>query len=347
MNDRRPRFGAGTEFGLQIRSSTTALLQEATRLQRRRPAPPVWGTILLAIVAAAGCTRSPAPTANNSNNANRASAPTMPASGPSDPGAPQTVTFSTEDDANVVVTGDLYLPEKSPAPAVLALHQWNANRSSYKDLARALRDAGFVVLAVDGRGFGESTQSVDGKVEPAWSLTNDIAAAIEYLKSQPSVDGQRIGIVGASYGASNALIYAADNPRDVRSVALLSVGLNYHDTLPTEPALKKYGDRPLLMMAARDDAESAADTEKLAAAVKSSKYTTKVYAAGGHGTALLDPKVGAVDVLKAFFVKTLTGPIAEREDKSATTAGDIKGGEPGSEPSAADPEGGKEPKEKL
>jgi dienelactone hydrolase len=306
------------------------------------------GTILLAVIAAAGCSQSAAPTTNNSNAANRAAAPTLPPAGPSDPDAPQTVTFSTEDDANVVITGDLYLPAKSPAPAVLALHQWDANRSTYKDFARAMRDAGFVVLAVDGRGFGESTQSADGKVAPAWDLKNDIAAAIEYLKSQPSVDGQRIGIVGASYGASNALIYAADNPSDVRSVALLSVGLNYHETLPTEPALKKYGDRPLLMLAARDDAASAGDTEKLAGAVKNAKYMTKVYDSGGHGTALLDPKVGATDVLKAFFVKTLTGPIAEREDKSgANSNADIKGGEPGSGPaSGGDAEGGKGTKEK-
>lgn len=282
------------------------------------------GTLLLAIaIAAAGCSRASAPAANNANAAGVAPTPALtPVPGSSEPGAPMRVSFSTDDDAAVQIVGDLYVPEKTPAPAVLALHQWGASRATYEDFAKAMRDAGFVVLAVDGRGFGESTQGADGKVEPGWDTQGDIAAAIDYLKDQPSVDAQRIGIVGASYGASNALIFAAGDPQDVRSVALLSVGINYHDTLPTEPALKKYGERPLLMVAAKDDAESAGATEKLA---KNSKYLTQIYQAGGHGTALLAPSVGGSELLKRFFVKTLTGRIAEPSAKPG-------GEEPGSGP---------------
>jgi dienelactone hydrolase len=265
--------------------------------------------LLTLAAAAAGCSR-PAQNANaNANAKNTAPVATTPTT-PSEPGAPMRVTFSTDDDAAVQIVGDLYVPEKTPAPAVLALHQWDANRATFKDFAKQMRDAGFVVLAIDGRGFGESTQGADGKVEPGWNTQDDIAAAVDYLKEQPSVDAQRIGIVGASYGASNALIYAADDPVNVRSVALLSVGLNYHDNLPTEPAIKKYGDRPLLMVAAKDDAESASATEKLLATAKNAKYRTQIYDAGGHGTALLAPSVGGAELLKGFFVKTLTGPIA-------------------------------------
>lgn len=283
------------------------------------------GPLLLAIaIASAGCSQTGAPAGNtNATNTQRAVAPPPP--GPSEPGAPMRVTFSTDDDAGVQIVGDLYVPDKTPAPAVLALHQWNADRATYKDFAKTMRDAGFVVLAIDGRGFGESTVGADGKVEPGWNTSDDIGAAIDYLKEQPSVDGQRIGIVGASYGASNALIFAADDPQDVRSVALLSVGINYHDTLPTEPAIKKYGDRSILMVAARDDAESAAATEKLAAAAKNPKYRTQIYGAGGHGTALLATSVGGAELLKAFFVKTLTGPIAA---PAARPGGEEAGGEP-------------------
>lgn len=270
----------------------------------RRPRFAIAHALLLSLSAAAACSPE-APPAANSN----AAGPAAPAA-PSDPDAPQRVTFTTADDAGVAIVGDLYLPDESPAPAVLALHQWKADRSTYRDFGRAMRDAGFVVLAIDARGFGESTRGEAGTVEPSWDTTDDVEAAVDYLKDQPSVDALRIGIVGASYGASNALIYAAGDPEDVRSVALLSVGLNYNDSLPAEPAIREYGDRPLLMLAARDDAESAAGTEKLAAAAKSSRHRTQVYDAGGHGTALLSPPASALDAVKAFFVRTLTGPIA-------------------------------------
>jgi dienelactone hydrolase len=295
-------------------------------LNRRQAFLHVAALLLLTLaVAVSGCSR-PAPPAANSN-ANKNAAPVAtPTPGPSEPGAPMRVTFSTDDDAAVQIVGDLYVPEKTPAPAVLALHQWDANRATYKDFAKQMREAGFVVLAIDGRGFGEATQGVDGKVEPRWNTHDDIAAAVDKLNEQPSVDPQRIGIVGASYGAANALIYAADDPVNVRSVALLSVGLNYHDSLPTEPAIKKYGDRPLLMVAAKDDAESASATEKLAAGAKNAKYRTQIYDAGGHGTALLAQSVGGAEIVKGFFVKTLTGPIA------APAAKEGGGEEPGPEP---------------
>jgi dienelactone hydrolase len=283
--------------------------------------------LLTLAVAAIGCSR-PAPPATNSNAKNIAPVATPPPAAPAEPGAPMRVTFSTDDDAGVQIVGDLYVPEKTPAPAVLALHQWDASRATYKDFAKQMRDAGFVVLAIDGRGFGESTEGSDGKVEPGWNTQDDIAAAIDYLKEQPSVDAQRIGIVGASYGASNALIYAADDAVSVRSVALLSVGLNYHESLPTEPAIKKYGDRPLLMVAAKDDPDSAAATEKLAATAKNAKYRTQIYDAGGHGTALLAATVGGTELLKGFFVKSLTGPIAAPATKEGAGGGEEPGPEP-------------------
>jgi alpha-beta hydrolase superfamily lysophospholipase len=234
------------------------------------------------------------------------------------------VSFGTQ--KGVMIIGDLYLPEKTPAPAVLALHQWSSTRGSYKELAKALRNEGFVVLAIDGPGFGDSTTGADGKVEPDWILTDAVDAAIDQLESQPAVDALRIGLLGASYGASNALIYAADNPGDVRSVALLSVGLNYHDVLPTEPAMKKYGDRPMLMVAARDDADSSAATEKLASLARSPKHEVRIYDAGGHGTALLAGSTGGIDLVKSFFVRTLTGPIATHDKPAADGEGPEGGG---------------------
>jgi dienelactone hydrolase len=284
---------------------------------------------LLGAVALLGvaCDRDGQPAGNAANangNAKTATSPAPMPAGSSDPDAPQMVSFVTED--GVTIVGDLYLPDKTPAPAILALHQWSSGRGSYKEFAKVMRKEGFVVLAIDGPGFGESIRGEDGKVEPNWTLTDAITGALDQLESQPAVDALRIGVVGASYGASNALIYAADYPADVRSVALLSVGLNYNDTLPTEPAMKEYGNRPLLMVAARDDADSAAATEKLSTLAKNSKYEVKIYDAGGHGTALLADSVGGIDLVKSFFVRTLTGPITTHDKPAADGEGPEGGG---------------------
>lgn len=274
---------------------------------RSRQRTSALGAALLIVAAAllSACS-SPQPAAN----ANRpAPAPTSEPAPPPDPETPEHVNFTTDD--GVLVEADLYLPEKTPAPALLALHQWNSDRTAWRDFARAMRGAGFVVLAIDARGFGGSKKSSEGDLQPDRNTQADVDAAVDYLKAQPPVDALRIGIVGASYGASNALVYAADHPETVRSTALLSIGIDYVPSIDVSAAAKRYGDRPLLYVAARDDAESAADTEKLAAA-KGPRHRLKIFDTGGHGTALLAPSAGGIELLRDFFVETLTGPIVTR-----------------------------------
>jgi dienelactone hydrolase len=171
---------------------------------------------------------------------------------------------------------------------------------------------GFAVLSIDGRGFGESNKMTDGKtVVPektdaaVKAMLDDVKAAFQHLEARENVDPVRIGIVGASYGSSLAMLYAADNPR-VKAVALLSPGLNYFGNMPTEPAVKKYGDRPLLLVAANDDKESADAVNKLKAAGAKEKYEVKIYDKGGHGTGLFKAGVGLEDALDSFLTKGLS-----------------------------------------
>ena len=132
----------------------------------------------------------------------------------------------------------------------------------------------------------------------------DVAAAFDFLAMQKNVNPTRIGIVGASYGSSLALIYGAKTPK-VKAVALLSPGLNYFGNMPTEPAVKSYGDRPLLLVAADDNAESADSVKKLKTAGSNDKYEVKIYEKGGHGTGLFKAKVGLEDLLEQFLTKSL------------------------------------------
>ncbi len=102
--------------------------------------------------------------------------------------------------------GDLLIPEsRQPLPAVLLLNQAGGNRAAYKEFANILAQKGIASLRLDLRGHGESTNL--GSFLPGdkasmgfpWDTETDVSAAHEFLKSQPAIDAQKIGIVGASY----------------------------------------------------------------------------------------------------------------------------------------------------
>lgn len=221
----------------------------------------------------------------------------------------QTLGFAAPDGVQIV--GTFYPAAKENSPAVLMLHQFGSNRDSYKNLARQFQAAGIAVLAIDGRGFGESTKKADGStVTPSQSaqavekMKSDVAAAVEFLSEQKNVDKDKIGIVGASYGSSLAIIYAADDSQ-IKAVALLSPGTNYFGNLPTVPAMEKYAARPVLIVAAEDDAESAEASRTLDKTATGDRHQLQIYTKGGHGTGILNAGVGLDKLLLEFFQKNL------------------------------------------
>ena len=205
------------------------------------------------------------------------------------------------------IYGSMYAADKPNSRALLLLHQWQSDRHSFDDFAARMQAKGFAVLAIDGRGFGESNHRANGNMLEAGrtdadvrAMLGDVDAAFSYLSKQQNVDAAKVGIVGASYGSSLAMIYAGDHA-NVAAVALMSPGLNYFGNMQTEPAVKKYGDRPLFMTAAEDDKESADAVRKLAGT--DAKATQKIYSSGGHGQALF--KVGVADELENFLTANL------------------------------------------
>lgn len=176
-----------------------------------------------------------------------------------------------------------------PAPAVICLHMMNRTRADYTSLAKALHERGVAVLSVDLRGHGESTQKAgktlkwgDFEKSEYLGMIVDIEAAAKWLGEQKGVDPKRIGIVGASIGANAALNYAADHA-EVKTVVLLSPGLDYHG-VKTEDAMKRYGDRPVFLAASKADEQSAGATEKLHGLGASKDKVLKMYDGDAHGT---------------------------------------------------------------
>ncbi len=75
--------------------------------------------------------------------------------------------------------------------------------------------------------------------------------------------------------------------------------------MPTETAIKSYGDRPLLLVAAEDDKKSTDAVRKLKSASTNDKYEAKIYEKGGHGTGIFAGDVGLQDLLEQFLTKSL------------------------------------------
>lgn len=262
--------------------------------------------IFCVIAVGLGCQSSSNAVAGANNSAKPESTPAKSAN------ISGTQTVKIESPDKVEIIGTFYEAEKPNSPALLLLHQWQSDRHSYDDFAKRMQAKGFAVLSIDGRGFGESIKMADGKtVGPERTdaavkgMLSDVGAAFDLLSKRKNVDAGRIGIVGASYGSSLALIYSAENPK-VAAAALLSPGLNYFGNMQTEPAIKKFGNRPLLLVAASDDAESADSIKKLKGASANEKYESHIYPIGGHGTGLFRANVGLEDMLEGFFTKDLS-----------------------------------------
>lgn len=104
------------------------------------------------------------------------------------------------------LVGDLLLPDSEELlPVVLMLNQAAGDRTPYEDLAQHLAARGIASLRLDLRGHGESINL--GRFVPGerqrdpmiWDAEVDVTAAHQFLASHTHLDGNRIGIVGASY----------------------------------------------------------------------------------------------------------------------------------------------------
>ena len=129
----------------------------------------------------------------------------------------QTVTFKS---AGVQCAADLYKPaglrRGKRRPAIVMGHGFSLVKGCLAEQARALAAAGFVVLAIDYRSFGDSGGSPRGQLFPLHEA-EDFRNAISYMQARPDVDPARIGIWGASFaGALVSYVGAVD--RRVKAV---------------------------------------------------------------------------------------------------------------------------------
>ncbi len=119
------------------------------------------------------------------------------------------------DAERIVVPGDgleltayLFVPRvvQGGRPAIVFLHGSEITPWYTRNISRALRDLGYVVLALSQRGSAGSDHSPSLACQ---RKADDIVASIAWLQEQPAVDRDRVGLIGGGMGGVVALLTAA------------------------------------------------------------------------------------------------------------------------------------------
>jgi predicted acyl esterase len=172
---------------------------------------------------------------------------------------------------------------QAQAPAVLLLHQYQGSRSQWAAFTAVLNGKGYNVLAVDQRGFGETGSTAD------WKLAQtDATALMTWLRQQPTVNPDKVAIVGASVGANVALMVCASDPKCHTAIAL-SPGTNFFDVI-SKDAVLGMKDQAIFLVASQGDQYSSDATVKALTVDAPTSLTTmtKIYAGTKlHGTDML------------------------------------------------------------
>jgi dienelactone hydrolase len=212
----------------------------------------------------------------------------------------QRVSFRTDD--GVTIQATWFEPSARPAPAVILVHMLGRSRRDWESVGSRLASSGIGALAIDLRGHGESPYAGSAADAPDYSaMVKDVAAARRYLGTRADVRPSRIGIAGASIGANLAALAAAADPA-ISSLALLSPSLDYRG-LRIEAAVRKYGDRPLLLVSSDDDPYARRSALELQKSGTAREHLPLV--AAGHGTNMLSRSYELPQALVDWFQRTL------------------------------------------
>jgi len=211
----------------------------------------------------------------------------------------QQVHFVTQDGVSIAAT--IYLPAHA-GPAVVLLHMQTRSRQDWEAVGPRLADAGLVALAIDLRGHGASDPRPTGPNARDGGIVADLRAARAYLASRREVTPGKVGLLGASLGANLAVV-AASADASVRSIALLSPGLDYQG-LRTQANLNRYGERPALLVGSREDPYVMITLRRLAGEGAGVREQL-VLDGAGHGTTMLARHPDLVGVLVDWFRRTL------------------------------------------
>ena len=188
--------------------------------------------------------------------------------------------------------GVLHLLDSTPAAAAVVCHphpQYGGDMENNVVLAacQSLVGRGFAALRFNFRGVGAS----EGAFDQGEGERNDVRAALRYLTSLPEVDGERLGLIGYSFGA---LVAAEVADSDLRALALVSPPVAHAD-------LRVDWGCPTLVLAGDQDQNAPADG--LEAIGRASGVELRVVSGADHFWLGFEEEL--VEALAGFFEQHL------------------------------------------
>jgi dienelactone hydrolase len=171
-----------------------------------------------------------------------------------------------------------------PHPAILLLHGSNGNASFWSEriapYIAGRNIALYVIHYFDRTGTTSATYDdiMDGYHFPEW--LSAIRDGLAYIRARPSVDPNRIALIGFSLGAFLALSVATDPAANIRAIVEISGGL------PEPYATNATSAFPptLIFHGGEDTYVTVSDAQKLDAKLTALKvpHETHIYPKQGH-----------------------------------------------------------------
>ncbi len=194
------------------------------------------------------------------------------------------VTFTAAD--GFTLQGTFHSAPKG-GPGILLLHQCNADRRSYDQLARMLNTAGYNVLAFDFRGFGGSrggqyTDFGSQRQAVIEKMPGDVDAALTFLTSQNTVIARALGVVGGSCGVNQAIQASRRHP-DIRTLVLLSGGTDAEG----EAHIGSSAQLPIFGVASEEDGTAPASIGKIVGLSPHRDSRVQMLKSAGHAAEML------------------------------------------------------------
>jgi uncharacterized protein len=197
------------------------------------------------------------------------------------------LSFTTDD--GIELTGEM---RGSEGPGVVLAHAFPTDRRSWAEFADLLRGRGYLSLAFDFRGYGDSGGERD--VPELW---RDVLAATAALREQGA---NGVVVIGASMGGTASLVAASRS--DVNGVITLSAPTTFMG-LSAPPEVLASIDEAKLFVAAEGD-ESAPESAQALYEQSSGGKRVEIVAGVEHGTELLEG--GRAEVVRNLILQFLT-----------------------------------------
>ena len=175
-----------------------------------------------------------------------------------------------------------YFSPGQTGPGMILLHQCNMDRHAWDGLAQDLARAGFHVVTVDFRGYGESgggrpADAAERRAMVQQKWPGDVDAAYSFLASQKGVDKSRLAAGGASCGVTQSSDLAARR-HEIKALMLLSG----QATEATRAYITTSGV-PVFGAASAGDTNAAMGIQEVVGASKNPRSTVKIYNGTEHG----------------------------------------------------------------